>query len=475
MSWNDFFRFVMFYSMAPSIAVYYFLLNIFPYSKGNSIVFQQIVDITTLLGTLDQLDLVSGKIYNNCDCSNKGFISFRQFLSFVKKSSKLWKPLYSFRLAIMERFFDKSSVYNILNRKMVLASIKKYRQLNNNKFPPEPCCQKVKHILENRPSSYQFDYECNDKDSECNFTVATLNYITKFNNHFIRDFTGSFSKYMNTISSDYESIFLHIDQCYLRFNGPMVKSPNQSSINNTGSVRMRAGTDNDLFSLNNNIALVASGRGRGNSSGNGPNILSPNPNNNNNNNMNSKTSFTAFSQNGSVREPRLSILKSPANHCKARQSSSLMLSPFTASGRHLRLAEKPSCTFGEENPLITSPLNHNGSGTITNNRRIRSSPKINNINNLVNCATRITEENDNNNNNNSSGNTSANSRNSRATTPIITSPSTTITTTTTAVNSNLSNLQNENIVGKSKTVNSVDSIKKNKVLPLEDIKAPKTT
>lgn len=466
MSWNDFFQFVMFFSLAPAIAVYYFLLNILPYSKGNSIVFQQIIDITTLLGTLDQLDFIASKIYNNCDYSNKGYISFRHFLSFVTKSTNMWKPLYSFRLAVIEKFFDKSILYSILNRKMVILSIKKYKFMHNGKFPPEPCCQRVKHILENRPSNYQFDYECIEKDVECNFTIATINYINRFNDHFIRDFTGSFSKYMNTISKDYDNLFLHIDQCYMRFNGPMIKSPRQSSINNTGSVvsaRNRAGTDLDLLS-NNGLPL----------------ILGTNPTNNNNNNRNTgnKASFSqALSQRSSMREPRASILKSPANHVKGRESNSLLVSPFATSIRHLKLPERASGNLTDENSfVITSPLHNynnsrgmNGGNGGNGNRRIRTPPmrSNNNIetgsgnggNNLVNCSGGISEEDETGLHENGHNVKIKNCEDSKSSKGKI----------------ELSNLQDVNIINKSKTVNSVDSIKKNKVVPLEDIKTPKTT
>lgn len=168
-------------------------------------------------------------------------ITFSQFFKFFDKTYHLWKPLYKFRLKMIETFFPKNSCFTILNRKLHINEIKKYREANRNKFPTTSfntnnnnnsnnnilsifsccCCCCCSY---NNPNVYDYDYE---KYSLYTYHDFAKNLIRKYDNKF-NNYTVHFRlKHLNNKTCNI--IINEIDKMYAQFNALNSKGMNQNT------------------------------------------------------------------------------------------------------------------------------------------------------------------------------------------------------------------------------------------------------
>lgn len=66
MHWNDFFQFVIFFSFAPMVAIFYMLINTVDSYQG-LISWNHILRLTTLLGTNGELDESTYELFDRLD------------------------------------------------------------------------------------------------------------------------------------------------------------------------------------------------------------------------------------------------------------------------------------------------------------------------------------------------------------------------------------------------------------------------
>lgn len=177
----------------------------------------------------------------NCNFNSKtGGILFTYFFKFVDSSYDLWKPLYQFKIAILEKFFPDSSYKDILHRKLDISYIKRYQLSHHNKFPPmgNNCMSNVISTILNTPNKNRYDYDFSLYKSY-RFSDITKNllrnYYSDFENYVIRYNLKNLSK-----KTEF-AVINDINEMYLHFNtngtSSVVNSINisSSSRNNSSS------------------------------------------------------------------------------------------------------------------------------------------------------------------------------------------------------------------------------------------------
>lgn len=162
-------------------------------------------------------------------------ISFEQFFTFFDKTYQLWKPIYSFHLAMLKTFFPNSCFRVILERKKNIQSIKGYQKLNSGNFPvtySNTCYSRLISRILHKPNPNEYDYDL--------YLFPYFKYgdfvkvfIGKYKNGYVGTFFHFRLKHLNNVTENY--IINEIDQLYVLFdtrserkNTPSMKSPDTS-------------------------------------------------------------------------------------------------------------------------------------------------------------------------------------------------------------------------------------------------------
>lgn len=252
MHWNEFFQFVIFFSFAPMVALFYTLLNTVDLYQGQ-IMWNHILRLTTLLGTngdldestyelFDKLDLYEYKkviclIYRNAD----GQISLKNFFNFVGHTYILWEPLYIFRGSLLNFFFPDNLADLIFKRRAALETIKMYKSLHHNHYPPESCMQCLTRVWNGLPNPSHYDYWCDPV--EISFSDLTTIIIQKYNPTYIYKKETFPLKYL-TFYRQFPYLG-HLDQFYMVFkkqlpqNSKILRSSTSSFSNYDSSKETR--------------------------------------------------------------------------------------------------------------------------------------------------------------------------------------------------------------------------------------------
>lgn len=175
MKWNNFFRFVVLMCLTPSVAFYYWL--IYSGMQGNnSITFSAICNALTLLDTNKDVDQSIPTTFQYCiGASNTSSLSFYRFILFVKKTENLWKPIDTFREAVINNIFTEDMVVTILDRNINIKQLRDYRNTFNKDLPVS-CLERFKEILLGVPNKNHYDFD----GDESMYNIITT-YLRKFN------------------------------------------------------------------------------------------------------------------------------------------------------------------------------------------------------------------------------------------------------------------------------------------------------
>lgn len=175
MKWNNFFRFVLLMCLMPSVSFYYWL--IYSGMKGNnSITFSAISNALTLLDTNKDIDQSVPTTFQYCiGASSSSSLSFYRFILFVKKTENLWKPINTFREAVIKNIFTEDMIVTILDRNLNIKQLRDYRNTFDKDLPVN-CIERFKEILLDVPNKNHYDFD----GDESMYNIITT-YLRKFN------------------------------------------------------------------------------------------------------------------------------------------------------------------------------------------------------------------------------------------------------------------------------------------------------
>lgn len=231
--WNDFFQFVLFFSLAPMPAIAYGIkyhiylivtLIILRESTKNYITFEDITIITNKMRKSDLLDTYVAALFEKYAYimiitillnRRNHYLSFSQFFPFFDQTYELWEELFSFRMKMLSTFFPNFSYRKILTRKRNILYIKQYK-VEHNKFPSSDLtfCDRIISFILNRPNTNRYDYD--------------LQYYPNFSYHdFVRDLVRKYIPNFNNYKVHFKMKFLsnstgnpsvnEIDEMYMQF------------------------------------------------------------------------------------------------------------------------------------------------------------------------------------------------------------------------------------------------------------------
>lgn len=154
--WNDYFRFVVFFSLSPMVVVFYVIFNTLKGFAGK-VTWDDMSEFFILINRSQAICKEIKGIFNEFDIDKDHKLSLQQLFNFLFKVSRLFEPLYIFRKKIINYVFGEENVIIILQRKAKMNSIREYMH-NNGKYPPEPCKLKIKRIIQHKPNPSSFNY-----------------------------------------------------------------------------------------------------------------------------------------------------------------------------------------------------------------------------------------------------------------------------------------------------------------------------
>lgn len=126
--------------------------------------FTGLVDFETLkkVTKLFETDILTAGVieesFSHLDINDDGYLSLHQFFNFVSRTAILWKPLYYFRITLLEIFFPDGNYANIFTRKLNLKTTVDYMINHNGDLPSQGCKEWLMRKLKGMPHPLKCDY-----------------------------------------------------------------------------------------------------------------------------------------------------------------------------------------------------------------------------------------------------------------------------------------------------------------------------
>lgn len=134
MDYNNFFQFVVFFSFAPMVSVFYFILHGLN-NVTDQIAWVDILKITSSLDSTDKVDQSVINLFKKYDMNKDGSLSFNQFCNFTAQTVALFDPLFIFREKLVNCVFPDCRYRIMLLRREYINDINEYVKSHSNKFP----------------------------------------------------------------------------------------------------------------------------------------------------------------------------------------------------------------------------------------------------------------------------------------------------------------------------------------------------
>lgn len=177
-------------------------------------------------------------------------ITFNQFFNFFDKTYILWVPLYDFRLIMIKTFFPDNRSMIILNRKLRITEIKKYKLNHNGKYPNYDynCVKQVIDFILRNPNPNSFDYDY-DYCPLYNFHDYAKNLIRIYDPQF-NNYNINFRK-RHLINKTCFNVLNEMDRMYHRFATCGQGSMSQTSSYASSSIRSSGRLDEVIVGVDN--------------------------------------------------------------------------------------------------------------------------------------------------------------------------------------------------------------------------------
>lgn len=232
-NFNEFFQFVIYFSFAPMVSIFYFLLHGL-HNIVDQITWEDILKLTSSLETISKVDVAVINLFKKYDMNKDGNLSFNQFCNFTSQTQTLWDPLFKFRESLINHIFPDLRYRIILIRRERINDINEYLNNNNNKYPPSSpfvtqqqqqlgnfsCFSNFINKIKGIPPNWKYDYSVESIES-LSMTELTNFMIKKYNKEYINNKEFFAMKYLN-IYNEYP-IILDIDQFYVKFKSALPK------------------------------------------------------------------------------------------------------------------------------------------------------------------------------------------------------------------------------------------------------------
>lgn len=180
MEWNDFFQFVIYYSLCPMSSYLYTLLHIRQNYDG-LINFDLVIELYSLVEAEKEIKFPNNvEAFHDLDLNKDNCINFCQFCKFFDKSFPSCDLFYIFRIKLLAYFFPDSKYRTILNRRKKITEIKEYQSKHNDRLPNDnsSCIEVIiNSLFDTNPNRY--DYDCDLTD--ISFYDITAMMIRKYN------------------------------------------------------------------------------------------------------------------------------------------------------------------------------------------------------------------------------------------------------------------------------------------------------
>lgn len=216
LEWNDFFQFVIFYSLCPMSSYLYTILHI-RHSYDGLINFDLIVELYSLVESEKEIKSCSNiEAFHELDLNKDNCINFSQFCKFFDKSYPSCDLFYIFRIKLLAYFFPDVKYRTILNRRKNITNIKEYQLKHDDKLPNDnnSCMEMIINSLFNtNPNRY--DYNCELAD--ISFYDITAMIIRKYNpNYRIKKRKRQSGRFLNKLL--HYVVLNEIDSFYMEYH-----------------------------------------------------------------------------------------------------------------------------------------------------------------------------------------------------------------------------------------------------------------
>lgn len=229
-NFNEFFQFVIYFSLAPMVSIFYFILHAI-HNVIDQITWEDILKLTSSLDTINKVDESAVNLFKKYDMNKDGFLSFNQFCNFTSQTQVLWDPLFKFRESLVNHVFPDLRYRIILLRRERINDINEYLKNHNGKYPPPippttqhlnnfSCFSRLINNIIGIPPNWKYDYSVESIET-LSMAELTNFMIKKYNKEYVNNKEFFAMKYLN-IYNQYP-IILDIDQFYVKFKAALPK------------------------------------------------------------------------------------------------------------------------------------------------------------------------------------------------------------------------------------------------------------
>lgn len=200
LDWNNYFKFVLFWSLIPMVVEIGALIHSFPDNNG-CISFSDLKylcelikrnkyavnDIKDVFLYLDMYLLIFIYLFRNKD----GLLTYPQFCELILQTKDIYEPIYRLKISLLYIIFTnkihsenkyRKMYRQILSRKIRIKEIKEYQRKHDNKYKPLSCTKTIISFLKgySHPDSYDYQPDDNNNNNNENNSFRSINNNMSF-------------------------------------------------------------------------------------------------------------------------------------------------------------------------------------------------------------------------------------------------------------------------------------------------------